>query len=138
LPLIRVKDGTKNKTWITAGITTSCKHKRELYLASRKSTDLRLKNHYKRYCNILSKVIGESKRYDHNSQILKSNNKTKTIWEIIKLETGKRKNNKEVPPIYAWVFQVVSFPQVSPLKPCMHLSSPPYVPHVLPISVFLT
>ena len=27
-------------------------------------------------------------------------------------------------PIYAWVFQVVSFPQVSPLKPCMHLSSP--------------
>jgi hypothetical protein len=29
------------------------------------------------------------------------------------------------PPIYAWVFQVVSFPQVSPLKPCMHL----YFPH---------
>jgi hypothetical protein len=33
-----------------------------------------------------------------------------------------------ITPIYAWVFQVVSFPQVSPLKPCMHLSSPPYVP----------
>jgi hypothetical protein len=33
---------------------------------------------------------------------------------------------------------VVSFHQVSPLKPCMHLSSPPYVPHVLPISVVLT
>jgi hypothetical protein len=33
---------------------------------------------------------------------------------------------------------VVSFPQVSPLKPCMHLSSPPYVPHVPPISVFMT
>ena len=29
------------------------------------------------------------------------------------------------PPIYAWVFQVVSFPQVSPPKPCMYLSSPP-------------
>ena len=28
---------------------------------------------------------------------------------------------------------MVSFPQVSPLKPCMHLSCPPYVPHVLPI-----
>jgi hypothetical protein len=42
------------------------------------------------------------------------------------------------PPIYASVFQVVSFTQVAPLKPCMHLSSPPYVPHVLPISVFLT
>jgi hypothetical protein len=23
--------------------------------------------------------------------------------------------------MYAWVSQVVSFPQVSPLKPCMHL-----------------
>jgi hypothetical protein len=29
---------------------------------------------------------------------------------------------------------VVSLPQVSPLRPCTHLSSPPYVPHVQPIS----
>jgi hypothetical protein len=29
------------------------------------------------------------------------------------------------PSIYVWVFQVISFPQVSPLKPCVHLSSPP-------------
>jgi hypothetical protein len=28
------------------------------------------------------------------------------------------------PPIYAWVFQVVSFRQVSPPHPCIHLSSP--------------
>ena len=40
--------------------------------------------------------------------------------------------------IYAWVFQMVSFPQVSPLKPCMHLFSSPYMLHVLPISVFLS
>ena len=30
-----------------------------------------------------------------------------------------------------------SFPQVSPLKPCMHLSSPPYMLFALAISVFL-
>jgi hypothetical protein len=42
------------------------------------------------------------------------------------------------PPIYAWVFQVGSFPQVSSLKPYMHLSSPLYVLHVLPIPVVLT
>jgi hypothetical protein len=36
------------------------------------------------------------------------------------------------PPIYAWVFQVVSFPQVSPPKSCMHLSPPPYVLHARP------
>ena len=30
-----------------------------------------------------------------------------------------------------------SFPQVSPPKPCIHLSSPPYTLHSLPISFFL-
>jgi len=28
------------------------------------------------------------------------------------------------PPIYFWVLQVFSFPQVSPPKPCIHLFSP--------------
>jgi len=37
------------------------------------------------------------------------------------------------PPIYAWVFQVVSFRQNSPSKPCIHLSCPPYVLHAPPI-----
>jgi len=32
-----------------------------------------------------------------------------------------------IPPIYAWLFQVVSFPRVSPRIPFTHLSSPPYV-----------
>ena len=36
------------------------------------------------------------------------------------------------PSIYAWVFQVVSFLQVSPPKPCLHRSSPPYVLHARP------
>ena len=36
------------------------------------------------------------------------------------------------PLIYAWVFQVVSFPQVSPPKPCIHLCCPPYVLHARP------
>jgi hypothetical protein len=40
------------------------------------------------------------------------------------------------PPIYAWVFQVVTFPQVSPPKPCFRLSSPPYVLHAPLISFF--
>ena len=40
------------------------------------------------------------------------------------------------PPIYAWVSQVVSFPQVSPPKPCTSLSSPPYALHAPPVSFF--
>ena len=32
------------------------------------------------------------------------------------------------PPNYTWVSQVVTFPQVSPPKPCIHLCCPPYSP----------
>jgi hypothetical protein len=34
------------------------------------------------------------------------------------------------------VFQMASFPQVSPPKPCMHLFTHPYVLHAPPISFF--
>jgi len=37
-------------------------------------------------------------------------------------------------PIYNWVSQVIPFPQVSPPKPCTHLSSHPYALHAPPIS----
>ena len=40
------------------------------------------------------------------------------------------------PPIYVLVSPMVFFPQVSPPKPCAHLSLPPYVPDALPISFF--
>jgi hypothetical protein len=33
-----------------------------------------------------------------------------------------------IPPVYVSVFQVVSFPQVSPPKLCVHFSCPPYMP----------
>jgi len=39
-------------------------------------------------------------------------------------------------PSMPGVFQVVSFPQVSPPKPCIHLSSPPYLLHAPSISFF--
>ena len=35
------------------------------------------------------------------------------------------------PPVYALFSQVVSFPQVSPPKPCIRLSSPPYAIHLI-------
>jgi hypothetical protein len=39
---MKVKNGIKNKTWITIGIIASCKSKIELYLAGRNTNDLRL------------------------------------------------------------------------------------------------
>ena len=39
-------------------------------------------------------------------------------------------------PSTSWSPPMVSFPQVSPPKPCAHLSLPAYVPHAPPISFF--
>jgi hypothetical protein len=61
-PLKRVHIAKKNKNWITLGILTSCKHKRELFTVSRNSNNLDLINHYKRYCKTVSVVIKEAKK----------------------------------------------------------------------------
>ena len=42
--------------------------------------------------------------------------------------------SKYYPPIYAWVFQVVTFPQVFPPQPCILLYSPPCVLHAVSAS----
>ena len=45
--------------------------------------------------------------------------------------------SQHYPPIYAWVSQVISFPQLSPRKPYIYASPlPPYVLHAPPISLF--
>ena len=44
--------------------------------------------------------------------------------------------SKYFPPTYAWIFQVVSFLQVSPPKPCIHLSPTRYLLLASPISFF--
>jgi hypothetical protein len=81
-----------NKDWITTGIKTSRLHKRELYLISRNSNNPQLKMHYKSYCKILSNVIKAAKKKLHyNSQIINSNNRIKTMRNVVKSETGTKK-----------------------------------------------
>jgi hypothetical protein len=41
------------------------------------------------------------------------------------------------PNIIRVIFEVASFPQISPPKSCMHLFCLPYVPYAPPISLFL-
>jgi len=83
-----------NKPWITTGIKTSCQHKRELYLINRDSNNSKLKAHYKSYFLILSKVINAAKHLYYNNKISKPNNKIKTTWDIIKMETCNNHTNK--------------------------------------------
>jgi hypothetical protein len=59
----------KRNDWITLGKRTSCKHKRELYVASKSNPKLR--DHYNKYCKILSSVINEAKNL-HTTAKLKN------------------------------------------------------------------
>jgi len=81
-------------------MTTSCQHKRELYLISTHSSKSKLKAHYKSYCLILSKVIKAVKQFFYNNKISNSNNKIKTTWDIIKIETCKNRTYKTYK--YSW------------------------------------
>jgi hypothetical protein len=96
-PLRRVsitKQNTKN--WITSGIITSCKRKRELFIAGRTSNNLDFIAYYRRYCKILSTVIKEAKKLYYEEKIKRSENKNKTVWNIVNLETNKTDNKEEI------------------------------------------
>jgi hypothetical protein len=76
---------------MTKGIKISINHKREICLCSRNSKNPKFKELYKLYCKLLTKVVKEAKILQHKKQISTSYNKTITIWNIVKFETGKKK-----------------------------------------------
>jgi hypothetical protein len=53
------------------------------------NNDPKIKSYYKSYCKTLSNVIKEAKKLYYKKQIVNSNNKMKTTWNIIKSGTGK-------------------------------------------------
>jgi hypothetical protein len=95
-PLRRVNSKTNSNAWITLGIRTSCERKRDLYLLCRNSNNIKLKEYYKLYSKILSNVIREAKKWHYNSQIEKSDNKMKTVWDITKSLTGKKIKSEDI------------------------------------------
>jgi hypothetical protein len=86
-PIRKLIIKTNGNAWITTGVRTSCKHKRELNLLCKNSKDFLLKNYYKLYCKILSNVIQKAKKYYFSKKIEKSNYKIKTTWDITRLLT---------------------------------------------------
>jgi len=93
-PLIRVKNKMNQNSWITPGIITCCKHKRELYKELQNNNNTTLASNYRDYAKILSRVIREAKISDNDQLILNSHNKVKTTWGIINKDSGKNKKNK--------------------------------------------
>jgi len=114
--LVKYKSIHRNKNvWITQGLKTYCECKKRLCIYSRDSNDA----FYMKYYEILSKVIQEAKKQHYNRLIAKSDYKTKTIWTIIKQETGKIHvtdqmpylliNDEKVDPKKLLMFSIVSY-----------------------------
>jgi len=98
-PFVRLKNLQNSKPWLTKGIKISCLNKRRLYLNYRNSNKPNLKRHYKKYCQILSRVITAAKRLHYSKLISQSDNKQKTTWNIIKTLTNNKKTSNITIPI---------------------------------------
>lgn len=95
-PVKVVKKCKSKNMWITQGIKISCARKRNLYLMSRNSDDPHVLNYYKNYCKTLTKVIKDAKKMYLNEKIQNSDNKIKTIWDIIKNETNRYSKSENI------------------------------------------
>ena len=98
-PFVRLRNLQNSKPWLTKGIKISCLNKRRLYLNYRNSNNPNLKKHYKKYCQILSKVIMAAKRLHYSKLISQSANKQKSMWNIIKTITNNKKTSNITTPI---------------------------------------
>ena len=83
------------KPWIMSEIKKLCQNKESLYLLSKSNSDSKFKKYYKSYCKNLTLTIKAAKRRWCNNQILTSNNKSKTIWKIIKIEPIKQNKSED-------------------------------------------
>jgi hypothetical protein len=80
---------SNHNNWITKGNKRSCAKKRELYSLYRNNKDnIPVRDHYKKYCNVLKTVINEAKKQYFHNQIAASSNKVKAAWKIIKKNSG--------------------------------------------------
>lgn len=90
IPKKIVKLGNKNnKIWLTVGLKLSCKNKRLLRTLAIKSKNDILNQHYKKYAKVLKNAIYTAKKLQYINKLKKSNNKIKTMWDIVKERTNK-------------------------------------------------
>jgi hypothetical protein len=77
----------------------SCACKRELYLLSRNTNNPDLIRYYKKYCTVLIDLIKLANKCYYNKLILKSKNKIKTSWSIIRASTNTNLGKNTIPLI---------------------------------------
>ena len=100
-PLSKAQYKHDNNAWLTKGIKISCYNKRKLYKLQRDNNDPTLSTYYKTYCKTLTKVIKLAKQKYYNSLISRSNNKNRTIWNIINSSTNKKPASQNITSIWS-------------------------------------
>lgn len=80
------------KYWLTKGIKLSCKNKRLLKILTIKINNPIINKYYKNYEKILKLTVNKAKKLHYINKIKMSQNKTKTMWNIIHERTNKKSN----------------------------------------------
>lgn len=94
----KFKKSQKYKAWITNGLLVSIKNRHKLYLKKHKAPfDLKLKNHYIKYRNLLNSLIRKSCSSYFKNQFYLSKHNIKNTWKLINEATYSTK--KEETPI---------------------------------------
>jgi hypothetical protein len=89
-----------NNGWMTNGIRTSFKRKQYLYTLPKSSNCPAAKEYYSQYCITLRKVIREAKQMYYSSLLMTSENKSRTVWNIIKTEFRKTNTTMHLPSFF--------------------------------------
>jgi hypothetical protein len=96
-PKICARSHINTKAWITSSIKIKSNIKRHLYISYKESNNPNIQTYYRVFCKALSRNIVEAKRLYYDVQIKKSQNRTKTTWNIVKSLTGRKPHLKIYP-----------------------------------------
>lgn len=92
IPVQKIKiRNTLKKTWLTKGIKTSCAHKRSLRILLNETNSDIINKYYKLYTKTLKYCVKISKKLSYIKRMKNSENKVRTMWNIINEKNGKKK-----------------------------------------------
>ena len=84
-PIIRVKKQYRNRLpWLTTGLKESIKRKNKLYQLSLRHPTVYNVTQYKRYRNMLTKLLQQQEKEYYQSQIVDNKKNLRKTWMIIK------------------------------------------------------
>lgn len=90
----------KRNPWITGGLLKSVAKKNELYKKSlNDSNNIIISNEYKKYKNLLTRLIKETKHNYYKNEIEQNKNSAKALWDVIKDFTNKKRVDTDIKQI---------------------------------------